>query len=231
MKTLPELQSTPLPQLKAIATALAITFHPNIGQAKLANIVFNAQQPDQDQLKQDEVNSEDAKAEDEEAAKKRQSGEEEVDAMLTELETFFEGTIEETAEDDSNGTVFAINDMAGEVIVQGTYVELVTKKEEIERIKAAEAFESAKNLKAAQQPIIDPSELSIPERGTPAPAAPEGWHKQVEEQLNPFKKLGLKFHTDNDTVYLHFANRELTTTIHQPLHRIVRTAEALVTRQ
>jgi hypothetical protein len=237
MKSLPELQATPLPQLKAIAKDLQITYPKNVTAPKLASILFEAQQPDKEQLDQDEANKEKAVEQDLANAEKQPSAEAQVDAMLTKIADFFGGNLEEDESSDGSddGFVFAVIDPAtGDVIVKGTFAELSDKMDELEKIRAQEAFASAKAMREAKQAPIDPSALSaeeIPTKTDTMPTPPDGHVKAIEDELSALRKLGLRATVNQDDVELTFRGRTVSTTVHQPVHRIIRTAEQLLARQ
>ncbi len=235
MKTLEELRATPLVQLKAIGRDLQIPFAANISHEKLAKLLFETQQPDPDMIALDEENKAKAlEAEQAKAEEKKETAAVQVDAKLSELAEFFAGNIEEGEEDDNGTFNFAIVDPAtGDVIVEGTYAELVSKMEEVAKIRAEEAFQSAKNFKEAQVPV-DPAALSIPDdlpTGANMPQAPSEHIQDIERELGLLRKLGLRFAVSNDAVDMSFGGRNLTTTVHQPLHRIVGVAEQLISKR
>lgn len=227
MKSFQDLEAMQVPQLKAIARDLGIAHANNIKKADLVNLVFHAQQPDPDELEQDQKNREEGAKVEQNIAENQPTAAEKVDQMLEKISTFFGGNLVETEEED-DGVVFEVVDPTGDVIVSGTYSQLVEKMEEAEKIRIQMQLEqNPKDIKP-----LDANELSVPEpeRGVAPPAVPQEQIEVIENELAPLRKLGLKATLTSDSVELVYRGRTVTTTIHQPVHRIVKVAEAHIAR-
>ena len=212
-KSFEELESMEVGQLKGILNGLGVDipdldYRKGENKTKLVQLVYDVQQPE-------EETPEGEDAEEEAEAEDNPEADIDVEALLDEVADFFGGTIDIVGETDDEVTVFAVKSESGNTIEEGTFQALRDKMLTIQRQEAENA--------AAQLSPEQPEE-----NAEPAPVASEEVISEVEERLKPLKSLGLKAEIGQDVVKLRFGGKAVTTTVHQPVHRIVKTAETLI---
>lgn len=227
MKSLPELEQVHYDELKHIGVQLGLDFPGNIKKTDLAKLIFNAQQPNSEEVREEEQRAEEAKRKEAlDAAEKEETADKQLEGILTGIvETLGGADYEETGETEDGEAIFAIVDVSGAPLVVGTFAELQTAKENIVAARTKAQYESRfKNIEPSERP-------GQPDQGnTPEPASPDQLAK-IESELKVMGKLGLKSTIGNHTVLLEYRGRLIETTVHQPVHRIVRLAEGMLTRK
>lgn len=214
-KTFEELEAMEVGQLKGILKSLDVNvpdldYRKSENKTKLVQLVYDVQQVPADEPGQDEK-----AAADEATAERSEAAEVDIDAILDEIAVFFGGTIEPVGETPDEVTIFAILSEDGNTIEEGTFAQLKDKMEAVQRQEqenAAATVEAGSEERApAPVPVLDDAAVS-----------------EIDKRLLPLKKIGLKVEIGQDVVKLRFGSKAVTTTVHQPVHRIVKTAETLV---
>jgi hypothetical protein len=211
-KSFEELEAMEVGQLKGILKSLDVAvpvldYRKSENKTKLVQLAYDVQQADPVEPVGEE------KADTSEAdAQRAEDSEIDIDAMLDQVADFFGGTIEAVGETEDEVTIFAVVSEDGNEIERGTFLKL---KEKVEAVRRQEAENAAAmpDLPRTPEEQAAPSEESLSE---------------IDQRLLPLKRIGLKVEVGQDVVKLRFGSKAVTTTVHQPVHRIVKTAETLV---
>lgn len=215
MQTLEELEEMDTGQLKGILESLDVAvpdldFRKAENKAQLAQLVYDVQQPEH-------VEDEDDGDKEPEAPKEQpKKTDTDIDGMIQEIAEFFgdeDADIEPIGETQDGVTIFTVYSADGNELESGTFLELQEKMRLVKN--------QVGDLEV-QQPEEEKDEM---------PEAPkEEFTSEIDERLAPLKRIGLKYEVQEHCVKLQFGAKIATTTVHQPVHRIVRAAEQLVGR-
>lgn len=207
MKSLDELELLNMEQLKGIATSLGATPKANILKAQLVQLVYDLQQPDAPPAEEN-IAPPDATSLPEPA----DIGEI-IDAQITAVCDFFEGTVEPVGEDNQGATLFAVLNLAGEEVARGTLLDLHNAV-----VNATTEVEA---------PLIAVEELAPPVPEVPVLQDTGNTLPEIEKALKAMGRLGLRYQIDGSVVTMQFGSKIVTTTLNQPARRVIRTAETL----
>jgi hypothetical protein len=200
MKSIEDLEQMNIPQLKSIASQLGIGVKAKTPKADLVMMVYNIQQPEAVEEETEET---------EPAKDKPINTKELVQADIARLEEFFGGKLEKCGETEDGELIFNITHNDRE-ITRGTLKEL------------SKAFtEGDKIIEEQVQHIADPS-LPALQNGDVLPG--------IQEALDALSLYGLSYNIDGSCISMKVGSSEVCTTLNQPAHRVVRTAEALCNR-
>lgn len=208
MKTLDELRLMPPAQLKGIAQSLGVEppkldYRKAENKEKLVMLVYDVQQPE---ARADEKQDNTVKIDDIEPAASLS-----IDEKIALMEEAWGAKLEPVDETEEGATIFAVVDLVeDEEITRGTFLSLWD--------------EYAQNPEAATQDVPLSEE---PEDPAAVPEVTTGNPAEIEKSLNPLRRAGLKFEINGGAVKLEYGSKVMTTTVNQPLHRIVRVAETL----
>lgn len=207
MKTLEELEQLTKPVLEGIITELGGTPKKNAKKGELVQLAYDMQQPD-DAPSEDETTEEVSL--DDNAPSGNEFSEEEVQIAHDAIEDFFDGELTATEDTDEKGaTIYNVVDVVGDIVATGTFLNLYNDATDGEA-----ALEGAEEVEAEPEPVEPPEVTS-------------GDAKEVEKALKPLQTLGLRYEISGGAVSLTFGSKKITTTINQPLRRVVGTAQRL----
>lgn len=209
MKTLEELEQMTVDQLKGIATGLGADPKANIRKPELVQMVYDIQQPDA-------PDAEDNTPAEPEVSKEVTTGDD-VEAKLEEIATFFGGELIEDGEADNGATIFSVVNEDADEITRGTFLELY------DAIHAGDADLTVDEPADPNDhtPAVEEIDTTIPD------VENEEALTEIERALNALRSYGLKYSIDGSTVRLQAGSKVQTTTLNQPAHRVVATAEQL----
>ena len=219
-KSFEDLETMTIDQLNAIATDLGITPKAKIKKAELVQLVYDAQQPEPSE---DDDNDEVQEELSLEEQSKPIDTAEQIEARKLAVAEALGGTaIEEAKTTDDGVVIFAvIDELTDEEVARGTLLELE------DQAQGAPIGEDAPNLDAPEDanepepPMGEERVLETPE------LADDGNFALIEEGLKPLASVGLKYTVDGSVIKLRSGSKVVTTTLNQPAHRVVRTAEQL----
>ena len=210
MKTMEELNLMTVPQLKGIATGLGVETKANVKKDDLVRLVYDVQQPDAVEAEEGRQ----APAEEQsinDLENKDITDDEKLDEKFEIIEQHFEGVIEKTDEDIDGVPVFAVFDADNEEVVRDTFQNIWDE------------------VLKANAPVTEANEpMEVEDMSMPAEAEPEvttGDKKAVDKALKPLKRVGLSYEINGGCVTLQHGSKKQTTTINQPLSKVVRVAE------
>lgn len=217
MKTFEDLEGMTVAQLTAIATDLGLSPNAKIKKPELVQLVYDAQQPEP---------TEPVEAEAPVGEKRPVTTGEEFEGKLKEIAEHFGGTdVIEAGENEDGVSIFTVVDeLTDEEKATGTFLEL---------------YEQAKNAPAPNEPIDLDKEAGTGENEMSAlpdleevitetpPVADDDNLAEITEGLKPLKNFGLHYKIDNSVIQFRVGSKVVSTTLNQPAHRVVRTAEQL----
>jgi len=207
MKTFEELEIMTVPQLKGIAQSLGADVPSNIKKPALVQLVYDIQQPAPPEENQNNDAPEDESkpvTTDAEIAERRQ----------VILEHFDAEELEEDGDNGDGATVFKVMDLVGDEVARGTLVELYA-------LATASAEPEPESDAGFTETPLDDVDTSTPAINN------EDAVGEVQKALNALAPYGLRYAIDGSTIKLSAGSRSVTTTLNQPAHRVVKTAEQL----
>lgn len=220
MKTIEELNELTITQLKGIATSLGGTPDAKIKKADLVQLVHQIQQPEPNEG--DDTGNESLPADE----SKPITTDAELATRLAAIAEHFEGA--ETnivAETDDGVPVYAVVDgVTDEELARGTFVELEKEMKNV-------GF-SNKPLDLDKEAGVGENDITadpmFEEVNTETPVLEdEDNFAEIKKGLNVLLNMGLKYEVQGSVVKLKYGSKAVTTTLNQPAHRVVRTAEGL----
>jgi len=219
MQTMEELGLLTKAQLTGIAQNLDVAVPKKAKHAQLVQLVFDVQQPDGEADKEpkvgDDVNIDDnAPGTD---AKRASFSEEDADKMLSDLGTALGGELEPEGADANGVATYSVLDVVGEVIARGTFLEL----RELAKAKTPDPeADTLGEVDLGEEVAPEPTKVQV------ATETVNGHNVEVAKALNPLARLGLQHQIVGETIKLSLGSKTITTTLNQPKHVIIRTAEA-----
>lgn len=210
MKTLEDLEQMTIAQLEGIAVGLGANVPSKVKKADLVQLVYDIQQPTEDE----QTEADDTPAEE---PKRDVKTVEEVDTKKAAIEKHFGGELIEDGEQDGI-VMFAVIDEDAETLAQGTFLAL--HKQAIGEEEPADAGTLGDVPLDTEPQPEEPDALPVELIAT------EGLD-EIKKALNVLRAYGLKYEIDGGIVRLTKESRTITTTLNQPAHRVVRTAETL----
>lgn len=219
MKSFEELEIMTVPQLKGIAESLAVNVPANISKAKLVQLVYDVQQPAPDEDKTDPAPD----------PVKELTIAEEFEAKKQEIADFFEGEIVDTEDEIEGEQVFAVFDpLADAEIVRGTFAELYAevKGAESEAANGTAGIDQSKPGDTGFQEIELSDPAAVQNHTTPKIQS-DSDVAEIEEALKVLQALGLRYKIEGSVIQFTKGPKVVSTTLNQPKHRVIRTAEQL----
>lgn len=208
MKTLEELRLLSPAQLKGIAQSLGVEppkldYRKHENREKLVMLVYDVQQPEASVSEEAEKT---VKFDDTPPPEHLS-----IDEKIAILEETWGARLREVGENDDGVTIFSVVDAADDEFYKGTFLELW------DIYLNTQSNNALQDIPLSEEPE-DPA--AVPEVSTGDPGA-------VEKALTPLRRTGLNFEVIGGAVKLQYGSKTVTTTINQPLHRVVRVAEQL----
>lgn len=213
-KSFEDLEQLTVDQLKGIATDLGLDPKANIKKAELVQLVYDAQQPEPEAEDQDETPAD---------PDKPITTNEEFEARVQAVVDHFGGTdAVEDGENEDGAIIFKIVDeLTDEEKARGTLLELE------DQVVGAPIGEDAPPLDEDVKPEA-PAEPDLEEVVLETPdLADEDNFAKIKEGLKPLGNFGLQYTVDGSVIQFRVGSKRVTTTLNQPAHRVVRTAEQL----
>lgn len=211
MKSLEDFESMTVPQIKGILTGLGVDVPKDAKKPDLVRLAFDVQQP-----VEPEQPPEDPKPLDEQS--KEINTQAKIDEKLEEIADFYEGEIAPDGENEQGETIFVVTDLAGDEVARGTFLELQTHVEN--------ELKSQQDDGAAEGFVETPLAESFDDVEAP-PVQNEDNLAMIEDGLKPLATFGLRYTIDGSVIKLTRGGKTVSTTVNQPAHRVVRTAETL----
>lgn len=210
MKTLEELRLLSPTQLKGIAQSLGVEppkldYRTAENREKLVMLVYDVQQP---QTPTDAQDLKTVKLDDNPPP----PASVDIEKRLELIADTFGARLEDIDIDENGAVIYSVIDLVeDEEVRRGTYAELWALVQE---------------KLGAPTETLGEVPLSEPETEAP-PVAIEGVAAEVEKHLNALRRTGLTFEVNGGLVKMCYRSETVTTTLNQPLHRIIRVAEHL----
>lgn len=215
MKTFEDLEALTIPQLTAIATDLGVKVPQKAKKAEIVQLVYDVQQPDPTE----EEENKDPEPEE----NKPTNVDKEFEDKLGSIIDHFEGTHANEVDEVDGVIVYAIVDeLTDEELARGTFLELEAQvapkpNEPVDLDKEAGVGEN----ELPGEPDIEETVLDTPDLKDEDDLA------AIERELKPLRQYGLKYKIDGSVIRFQLGSKVATTTLNQPTHRVIRTAEQL----
>lgn len=219
MKSFEELEMLTIPQLTAIATDLGVDVPKKTNKAAIVQLVYDVQQPAPDESDEDVDSAPEANKDvDTEAAFERD---------LQTIVDHFNGTVAIEVDETTDGAaIFAVMDeLTDEELARGTFLELLVQVAP----KPNEPVDLDKEAGVGQNDLVEDPDFEEINTETP-PLADDDNLTIIEKGLKPLRHYGLTYSIEGSVIKLRAGSKNVTTTLNQPTHRVIRTAEQLCNR-
>lgn len=215
MKTLEDFETMTVPQLVGILNSLDIAIPKKARKEELVQLVYDTQQPSPDNVENE--------TEKELETNKDVATQDQFERDLQRIVDHFNGTAAVEVDEIDDVIIFAIMDeLTDEELARGTFLELQAQVAP----NSNEPVDLDKEAGVGKNEIVEEPDLEEVVLETP-PIANDENLAIIENGLKPLRQYGLKYSIDGSVIKLKAGAKFVTTTLNQPTHRVIRTAQQL----